>query len=561
MQPHPMPLGKSALTFVMLGGNGGICLVSVSRFCAACARRAKAISLALALLANIAYIIWRICATLPHGEGWLSFFFAIGLLAAELLGLFELCVTLDGIRHQYVPPLPEVSLDAFPAVDVFIATYNEDAALLRKTVEGCKAMQYPDPQKVHIYLCDDGNRPAIKALADSLGVHYLARSGNHGAKAGNLNNALRHSTSPLIATFDADMIPTPQFLLQTVPYFCVGARLGFVQTPQSFYNPDLFQRNFRAHRQIPNEQDYFYRMVQPTKNHGNTVIYGGSNTLLSRAALTEIGGFYEDSITEDFATGILLQSKGYQCYATQTVLAAGLSPTDLKSLFVQRERWARGCIQTVQQLNIRKRKGLTLRQKVSYYSAISYWYSCVKRLFYIAAPIAFAVFGVKVVDCTLREVLCIFLPTYLLTNAVLVGCSGRTRATRWTNVYETIFFPHLLGAVLLESLGRRKGGFSVTDKSDVPLQDTAYARRKARVFWVCILLSLIGIANVFIYSAGYQSFNFVVVLGWLVVNLLYLIMALVFVRAAPSPVQTEIRLAKSMAARGCLLFDLLRALR
>ncbi len=521
----------------------------------------KAILLALVLLANIAYLIWRICATLPHGEGWLSFFFALGLLAAELLGLFELCVTLDGIHHQSTPPLPSVAPDAFPDVDVFIATYNEDAALLRKTIEGCKAMAYPDLQRVHIYLCDDGGRADIKALADALGVHYLARSGNHGAKAGNLNNALRHSTSPLIATFDADMIPTSQFLLQTVPYFCVGARLGFVQTPQSFYNPDLFQQNFRAQRHIPNEQDYFYRMVQPTKNHGNTVIYGGSNTLLSRDALADVGGFYEDSITEDFATGILLQSKGYQCYAIPTVLAAGLSPTDLKSLFAQRERWARGCIQTVQQLKIHKQKGLTLRQKISYYSAISYWYSCVKRLFYIAAPIAFAVFGIKVVDCTLREVLCIFLPTYLLTNAVLVGCSGRLRATRWTNVYETIFFPHLLGAVLLESMGRRKGGFSVTDKSGVPLQDDAYARRKARVFWVYIILSLVGIANVFLYSGGYQSLNFVVVLGWLVVNLLYLMMALLFVRGVPSPAQNEINLAKTMAGRGCLLFDLLRALR
>lgn len=527
-------------------------------------RAGKAILLSLVLFANIIYLIWRICATLPHGEGWLSFLFALGLLAAELLGLFELCVTLDGIHHQYVPPLPAVSPDAFPAVDVFIATYNEDAALLRKTVEGCKAMEYPDPQKVQIYLCDDGNRPAIQALAASLGVHYLARSGNHGAKAGNLNHAMCHSTAPLIATFDADMIPTPQFLLQTVPYFCTGERLGFLQTPQSFHNPDLFQQNFRAQRRIPNEQDYFYRKVQPTKNHGNTVIYGGSNTLISRAALSDVGGFYEDSITEDFATGILIQSKGYQCYAIPTVLAAGLSPTDLKSLFAQRERWARGCIQTVQQLNIRKQKGLTLRQKISYYSAISYWYSCVKRLFYIAAPIAFAVFGVKVVDCTLREVLCIFLPTYLLTNLVLVRSSGQLRATRWTNIYETIFFPHLLGAVLLESMGRRKGGFSVTDKSGVPLQDTAYARRKARVFWVYIVLSLIGIANVVIYSGGYQSFNFVVVLGWLVVNLLYLIMALLFVRgtAGVSPCgQNKTPLAKEMAGGGCLLFDLLHALR
>ena len=74
------------------------------------------------------------------------------------------------------------------------------------------------------------------------------------------------------------------------------------------------------------------------------MIYGGSNTVITRRALEDVGGFYEKSITEDFATGILIQKKGYVCYALNEVLASGLSPTDLKSLISQRVRWARGCI-------------------------------------------------------------------------------------------------------------------------------------------------------------------------------------------------------------------------
>ena len=80
-------------------------------------------------------------------------------------------------------------------------------------------MKYPDKGKVHIYLCDDGHREEMKALAMRLGVNYLDREDHAGAKAGNLNNALAHSNSPYVVTFDADMIPRSNFLMRTIPYF------------------------------------------------------------------------------------------------------------------------------------------------------------------------------------------------------------------------------------------------------------------------------------------------------------------------------------------------------
>lgn len=127
-------------------------------------------------------------------------------------------------------------------------------------------MEYPDPSKVHIYLCDDNDRPEMAKLAQKMGVGYLGLSGNKLAKAGNLNNALSKTDSPLVVTFDSDMIPRSSFLMKTVPYFFLPEmiledgvwrkrteeeldpdyKIGFVQTPQSFYNPDLFQFNFFA---------------------------------------------------------------------------------------------------------------------------------------------------------------------------------------------------------------------------------------------------------------------------------------------------------------------------
>ncbi len=481
------------------------------------------------VLVNMIYIYWRVSYTIPVDASRISLFLAWGLFIAEMLGIFELFVYLYGAAHAKLPVLPEIKQELFPSVDVLIATYNEPTKLLRKTIIGCKNMKYPDKNLVNIYLCDDGNRKEMKHLANELGIHYLSRKDNKGAKAGNLNNALKHSKSPLIATFDADMIPMEEFLMETVPYFLEGKKIGFVQTPQSFYNPDLFQSNLYSEHHIPNEQDYFYRNVQITKNHINTVIYGGSNTVISRVALEEVGGFFEKSITEDFATGILIQSKGYQCYATKKPLASGLAPNDFKSLVKQRERWARGCIQTIRRLNIFFSKDLTWKQKISHASAIAYWYAPVKRFFYIISPIAFTVFGIRVIHASLSEILLFFIPSYIFTVWSVRTLSGNLRNPRWTNIYETITFPSLMSGVLMESVGISQNKFSVTSKEKHARNDRQFHLRKALPFCLYIFLSLVGIMNIFIYMPQYTTWNFVVLLLWLVVNMLYLIMALFFV--------------------------------
>ncbi len=483
-----------------------------------------------AVFANIFYLLWRIFFTMPTERSFLSLFFAIGLLFAEFLGVFELFVYLHGATNAATPSLPTVAQGRFPDVDVFIATYNEPVSLLRKTIVACKNMNYPTGKCVTIFLCDDGNRDEMYTLAQEMGVQYLRREGNHGAKAGNLNNALKHSHAPLIATFDADMIPLEDFLLKTVPYFLEGnGNIGFIQTPQCFYNADLFQAKLHSSSRIPNEQDYFYRNVQLTKNRTNTVIYGGSNTVISRKALEEVGGFYEDSITEDFATGILIQSKGYQCYAISTPLASGLAPNDLKSLMKQRERWARGCIQTIKRLNIYSLKGLSLAQKISYTSAITYWYAPIKRFFYIMSPIAFTVFGIQVIHASLMEITLFFFPTYVLTNAAITGFCNHIRNTRWTNIYETITSPSLIKCVLLETFGISENSFSVTNKSNHVNYDYSYHYKRALPFIFYIICSLIGIANIFIYMPRYTTLNFLILLFWLITNLLYIIIALFFI--------------------------------
>ena len=480
------------------------------------------------ILSSSIYLVWRIFFTIPFESGIIGLICGIFLLLVEIVGMMEAAIHYYSMSNIDYPTKPDVSESLFLDVDVFIATYNEPVELLYKTVTGCINMEYPDKSKVHIYICDDSNRPEMKELADFMKINYVTRTERKDAKAGNLNNALAHSSSPLVVTFDADMIPMHDFLKTCVPYFLTKEKIGFVQTPQSFYNPDLFQYFLFSEGRIPNEQDYFYRDIQVSRNKTNSVIYGGSNTMILRKALEEIGGFYTKVITEDFATGLLIQSKGYKCYAIDEVHASGLSPDDLKSLIKQRERWSRGCIQTGRKLNILFRKGLNIQQKLSYISAISYWYSGLKRLAYIMAPIMFAVFGIVVVKCDLVQVLIFWLPMYLFSDATLKKLSNNIRSTKLTNIYETILFPSLLPVVLLETFGITQKKFAVTRKDGGAEDDRKYQIKKAIPHIFFGILSVIGIVNCIEMTFELGSPVYIVLLFWLVVNFYNIIMSIFF---------------------------------
>ncbi|WP_244833814.1 glycosyltransferase [Clostridium sp. BJN0001] len=503
------------------------------------------------VITSVIYLFWRIFFTIPFGYGIISLIAAFYLLIVEILGMIEEFIHYHNMSYIDYPKLTEderiLSKDFLPHVDVFIATYNEPVELLYKTINGCINMEYPDKDKVHIYICDDSNRKEMRKLANHMGVNYLTRKEHKDAKAGNLNNALKNSSSPLIVTFDADMIPMHDFLTACVPYFIkdlknaqkledeygINARrnrkgkIGFIQTPQSFYNPDLFQYNLFSESRIPNEQDYFYRDIQVSRNKSNSVIYGGSNTMISREALIDVGGFYVKAITEDFATGMKIQSKGYLCYAIDEVHASGLSAEDLKGLIKQRQRWARGCIQTGRRLNILFRKGLNLSQKLSYMSAIMYWYSPLKRLIYIMAPILFAVFGVTIFKCNIAEVLIFWLPMYLFSSESLKRVSRNIRTTKWTNVYETILFPALFFSVLLETFGISQNKFAVTRKGGA-LQDRNYQLKQAAPHIVLAILSIIGIINCIKWTFILGTPAYLVLLFWLVTNFYNIFMSIFF---------------------------------
>lgn len=492
----------------------------------------KFIFYTLTILLTFTYIIYRIFFTIPTTLG------IIALMASILVLFIEIWESLDFFAYylnilcvkKTSPKIPDLSnITQYPDIDVLIATINEHESLLKNTITACKNMSYPDKSKIHIYLCDDGNRANIKKLAENLGVNYLSRITNKNAKAGNYNHALNHITSPFVATFDADMAPTPNFLLTTLPFFFTGTdEIGFVQLPQSFNNPDIFQLRFKLENKIPFEQDYFYHSIQIAKNATNSAIYCGTNALFSRKALNSCNGFATGTISEDIATGMMIESKGYKCLALNNVEAYGTAVNDLSGFVKQRSRWARGCIQILKKYNILKNKGLSFKQKIEYLSCISYWFFGVRRMVYLLTPLLFSIFGVIIVDCNLTTFISIWLPTYILKRFTLDIFEGNKRSSTWNKIYETVLTPVLCKEVLKEFFGFGNTKFEVTPKSSQNLKMSKTNKQLLISHLVLLILNILGLIMCLFRIKTSGITVYILSLLWIISNIFYLTISVIF---------------------------------
>ncbi len=481
----------------------------------------------LAVVATLIYIVYRFAFTLPFKLGAMDIIFGLIVVAAETIEAIEFIVYFFNTlcRSKKSPEVPKVKDADFPDVDVFIATINEDAKLLEKTLSACAKMNYPDKKKVHIYLCDDGNRKGLADLAKKYKAKHLTRANNKGAKAGNYNHALKETKSPFVAIFDADMQPEPNFLLRTVPFFVKYDNIGFVQTPQSFNNPDIFQA--RLSKKMPFEQDYFYHYIQLARNNVNSVILCGTNCVISRKALKDAGNFAEESIAEDVATGMLIESLGYQCIATNEVLAHGEAIDDVSAFLKQRSRWGRGCIQTIKKYGVFRNHGLSLSQKFDYFVSINYWQFSVKRMLYLLLPLLFAYFGVIAIQGDLAVFVPIFFGQYFLKRFVIDLMENGHKSSTWSKIYELIQAPLLLWPIIKETLGFGSTKFEVTPKGKEGKKGVV--DRKLLFYHLLLLvLSIAGIALSF-YKASVLSIElYIIPIVWLFANTFYMLVVVLF---------------------------------
>lgn len=416
----------------------------------------------ISFLFSTIYVYWRTKYTLSL-DTIPNIIASLFLLCAEYLGYIQQGIFYLLMSHGTdVEKITLNQKENSPTVDVFVATYNEPISVLRRTLTACTYLDYPS-QLLKIYVCDDGDRVEVEQLASELSIVYLRRNEHTHAKAGNLNNAMKQSNGDLILTLDADMVPKSDFLQKTIGYF-QKRRVAFVQAPQLFFNPDPFQHNLSSTTQVANEQDFFMIEMESAKSHFNATMYVGSNCIFSRTALNSIGGFATGCITEDVATGMLLQAKGYKTFFVKDVLARGLAPESFSEMLHQRERWCRGNLQAFRIWNPIIYSGLSIIQRLLYLSGALYWYFGIQKMIYILAPILFLDFGIHTLNASVFSIMLFWLPQFYSSMLSFRCIAKGRRTTFWSHIYETAMAPSLANSALQETFYLKKLGFRVTKK-------------------------------------------------------------------------------------------------
>ncbi|WP_347301974.1 UDP-forming cellulose synthase catalytic subunit [Croceibacterium sp. TMG7-5b_MA50] len=446
----------------------------------------------LSLIISTRYIFWRTTQTLSF-DSPLETVLGLGLYAAELyawailvLGLLQTAWPLER-RNVAIRGEP----DSWPVVDVFIPTYNESLAIVRTTVFAALDMDYP-PDRFRVFILDDGRRAEFQAFAREVGCGYLTRADNNHAKAGNLNTAMRKTNGDLVAIFDCDHVPTRAFLQLSVGWFQRDARLALLQTPHHMYSPDPVQRNLRSVKDQPGEGDLFYGPIQKGNDLWNAAFFCGSCAIIRRDALSDIGGFAFETVTEDAHTALKLQRRGWNTAYLDSRLAAGLATERLVLHIGQRIRWARGMTQILRIDNPLMGRGLNWPQRLCYLNAMLHFQFPLPRIVFLTSPLAYLLFGANIIHASASMIFAYALPHLYCSMVAGSLTHGPDRRPFWSEIYETLIAFHLVRPTVVTWFQPRKGKFNVTDKGDT-LEQSFFDRQAVRPHLLCIALVVIGV--------------------------------------------------------------------
>lgn len=232
---------------------------------------------AASIIFGVNYLAWRWFASLNWEAWWIS----VPLVVAEtysLIDTFLFGLTVWKAQTRALPPAPTDGA----TVDVMITTYNEPIELVMTTACAAQAITFPHTT----WILDDGSRPAMREAAERAGLGYITRGEEwngqpHHSKAGNVNNALMQTNGEFLLILDADQIPRPRILDRTLGYF-TDAEVALVQTPQVF-------SNVATGDPLGSQAPLFYGPIQQGKDGWNAAFFCGSNAILRREALMQLG--------------------------------------------------------------------------------------------------------------------------------------------------------------------------------------------------------------------------------------------------------------------------------
>lgn len=249
-------------------------------------------------------------------------------------------------RHDERPSQPLPSSP--PLVTIQLPIYNEPF-VVKRLIRAAVQQQYPR-RRLQIQVIDDStDDTAVKAAR--LVAHYkrkgfnislVTRNRRAGYKAGALANALKTATGELIAIFDADFLPEPDFLQRTVPFFLANGRVGMVQTRWGHLNAD--ESALTAAQAIALDKHF---VVEQTARHRANLFpkFNGAGGIWRRRCIDEAGGWQTDTVCEDLCLSTRAVLQGWQFHFLPDVVTPAELPASILAYKSQQARWAKGAVQ------------------------------------------------------------------------------------------------------------------------------------------------------------------------------------------------------------------------
>jgi cellulose synthase/poly-beta-1,6-N-acetylglucosamine synthase-like glycosyltransferase len=290
-------------------------------------------------------------------------YFAV-LLVLAMYGLHRSHLVLTVLRHRRkardlekgVPALPSAGIgerDELPYVTIQLPLYNEATVAVR-LLEHVAAIEWPR-SRLEIQVLDDSTdetRALVRSVLEryreqGLDVTYIHRVDRTGYKAGALDNGLKVAKGDLVAIFDADFLPQPDFLRAVVPHFMADPRVGMVQARWGHLN--------REHSMLTRTQALMLDGHHLVENRARAAAgwlfnFSGTGGMWRKEAIASAGGWQHDTLTEDLDLSYRAQMVGWRFVYRENIVTPAELPEDISALRAQQYRWAKGTVQTARKL-------------------------------------------------------------------------------------------------------------------------------------------------------------------------------------------------------------------
>jgi cellulose synthase/poly-beta-1,6-N-acetylglucosamine synthase-like glycosyltransferase len=286
------------------------------------------------------------------------------LLVLAMYGLHRSHLVLTVLRHrralrrleQGIPPVDVGGIeerDDLPHVTIQLPLYNE-ATVATRLLDHVAAMEWPRC-RLEIQVLDDSTDETcaiVRRKVDSmrrqgLDVSYIHRVHRAGYKAGALGHGLATAKGDLVAIFDADFLPNPNFLRAVVPHFMTDERVGMVQARWGHINRD--------HSMLTRTQALMLDGHHLVENRARAAAgwlfnFSGTGGVWRKEAIASAGGWQYDTLTEDLDLSYRAQLAGWRFVYRENIVTPAELPEQVSAFRAQQFRWAKGTVQTARKL-------------------------------------------------------------------------------------------------------------------------------------------------------------------------------------------------------------------